>query len=169
MAFTGNAIFGFSFLFSKLALDTAEPLILLAVRFAAAFIFMNLLCLFGLAKIDIKGKNIMPLLILGLLQPVLYFISETFGLKYTTSSFTGIMIALIPIAGLFFGAVLLKERPTALQIFFSVLSVSGVLFMTAADDIGTFNIKGFIILIGAIVSAALFSIQSRAIADKYTA
>ena len=37
MSFAGNAIFGFSFLFSKLAMNIADPMVLLAVRFSVAF------------------------------------------------------------------------------------------------------------------------------------
>lgn len=169
MSFTGNAIFGFSFLFSKLAMDVAEPFVLLAVRFMTAFLLMTILQMTGLVRIHLKGKDIRPLLVLGLMQPVFYFICESYGIKYTSSSFAGTIIALCPIAGLVLGRILLKEKPTALQVIFSILSVAGVLIMTATDDMGGFQWKGFLILLGAVFSGAMFSTQSRSIADKFTA
>lgn len=169
MSFTGNAIFGFSFLFSRLALNVAEPSVLLAVRFLTAFLLMTVLQLTGAVRCDLKGKDIRPLLLLGLWQPVIYFICESYGIKLTSSSFAGILIALIPIAGLVLGAVVLKERPTGLQVFFSALSVAGVIVMTVGDGIGTFQWKGLLFLLGAVISGACFSVQSRHVADRFTA
>lgn len=169
MAFTGNAIFGFSFLFSKLAMDVAEPFVLLAVRFLTAFAVMHLLKTLHLVPCDLKGKNLRPLLLLGLMQPVIYFICESYGIRETSSSFAGIIIALIPIAGVGLGTVLLKERPTVLQLAFSILSVAGVIVMTAVDGMGTFQWRGFLFLLGAVISGAMFSVQSRSIADQFTA
>lgn len=168
MAFTGNAIFGFSFLFSKLAMNVAEPFVLLTVRFAAALALMTVLRMLGLVQCDLKGKNLKPLLLLGLYQPVVYFICESYGIKYTSSSFAGIIIALIPIAGVALGAALLKEKPTLAQAAFSLLSVAGVIVMTVMDDLGNFQWRGFLFLLGAVVSGAMFSVHSRSIAQQYT-
>ncbi len=169
MALVGNSIFGFSFLFSKLAMNVAEPYVLLAVRFTVAFLLMSLLILLKVVPMNLKGKNIRSLLILGLLQPVIYFICESYGIKYTSSSFAGILISLIPIAGVGLGTVILKEKPTLVQVIFSVISVAGVIIMTAMNEVGGFQMKGFVILLGAVLSGALFSIQSRYIADQFTA
>src|SRR5204862_345545 len=56
LAFLGFAIFGFSFMFSKEALEITTPFILLAVRFTVAFIILNLLLLTGKFKLHLKGK-----------------------------------------------------------------------------------------------------------------
>ena len=73
-ALFANIIFGFSFLFSKLALAVAHPLIILAVRFVAAFLILNLLWAMGFIKINFKGKPIGKLCLMALAQPLLYFI-----------------------------------------------------------------------------------------------
>lgn len=169
MAFTGNAIFGFSFLFSKLAMDVADPFVLLSMRFLTAFIVMNILRFTGLVPCNLKGKDIKPVILLGILQPVLYFIGESYGIKYSSSSFAGILISLIPIVGLVLGAVILKEKPTTPQVLFSILSVAGVLVMTVSGEGGAFQIKGFLILLIAVFTGAMFSVQSRSIAGKFTA
>lgn len=169
MAFTGNAIFGFSFLFSKLALDVAEPFVLLAVRFAVAFALMHLLRMTKLMPCDLKGKDWKPLILLGIYQPVIYFICESYGIRETSSSFAGIIIALIPIMGVALSGLLLKEQPTTAQVLFSLLSVGGVIVMTAVDGMGIFQWRGFLFLLGAVLSGAMFSVHSRRIADQFTA
>ena len=50
-------IFGFSYLFSKMAMNVAEPFILLLARFTTTFLVLNLLVLTGVCKIRLKGKK----------------------------------------------------------------------------------------------------------------
>lgn len=169
MALGGNAIFGFSFLFTKAAISVAEPFVLLAVRFCVAFLIMTVMKLTGILPIHLSGKSLRPLIILGLLEPVMYFIFETYGLANSPTSFAGIIIALIPIAGVACGMIFLRERPTRSQILFSVLSVGGVIVMTAIDEMAGIHWKGFLLLLGAVFSSAFYNVQNRRIADKYSA
>lgn len=103
---TGNAVFGFSFLFSKLALAVASPAVLIAVRFTVAFLVLNAVVFIGksirrrdgrpLVAFSLRGKPLKNVLLLALFQPVIYFIAENYGIVYTSSSFAGILIAIIP-------------------------------------------------------------------------
>jgi len=122
----GYSIFGFSFLFSKLALELASPFVLLSARFLAAFLVMNLLLLTKKVRLSLRGKPVGSLLLLGLVQPVLYFIFETYGIAMTSASFSGVMIGLVPVMGLIFGVVFLKETCSKFQILCTLLSVVGV-------------------------------------------
>jgi len=163
----GYSIFGFSFLFSKIALDRAAPFVLLSLRFLVAFGVMNLLLLTGRVRLSLKGKPVALLLLLGLVQPVLYFIFEAYGIALTSSAFSGAMIGLVPVAGLVFGAVFLRERCSLFQILCTVLSVAGVA-LTTSGEFG-FSAGGFILLLGAVVSAALFTVLSRHTAGVFSA
>ena len=111
----GYSIFGFSFLFSKTALDLTTPFVLLSFRFLTAFLVLNLLLFTGLQKISLKGKPVGRLLLMGLIQPVIYFICETYGIALTTSSFAGVVIGLAPVMGLLFGTLFLKRTPLNLN------------------------------------------------------
>ena len=164
----GYSIFGFSFLFSKLALDMTTPFVLLAVRFLTAFLVLNLLLLTGKAKISLKGKPVLPLLLMGLVQPVIYFICEAYGISMTSSSFSGVMIGLVPVAGLVFGVLFLKEKCTLFQVICTFCSVVGVT-LTTSGGMGDFSLPGFLLLLGAVTSGALFTVLSRSIADHFSA
>ena len=166
-ALAGYSIFGFSFLFSKTALNLTTPFVLLAVRFLAAFLLLNILVLVGVIKLDLKGKPIKMLLVLGLVQPVLYFICESYGIAMTTASFSGVMIGLVPVVGLVFDMIFMKERCTVLQAVFTVTSVVGVA-MTTTGGFGTVSILGFVLLLGAVVTAVLYAIISRKTAEHFS-
>ena len=166
-ALLGYSIFGFSFLFSKIALGLTDPFVLLSVRFLVAFAVLNLLWLTGRCSLSLRGKPVGALLALGLVQPVLYFVFESYGISQTSASFSGVMIGLAPVVGLVFGVMFLKEKCTAFQVACTLLSVVGVA-MTTTGGFGA-SFTGFLLLLGAVVSAALFAILSRGIAAHFSA
>ena len=169
-AFGGNAIFGLSFLFSKTAMGTATPLVLLSSRFALSFVILNLLLLTGRVKVELRGKPLGRLFLLGLFQPVAYFLCENYGLRLSASTFAAVMISLIPIASLIFAAFFLHERPTVLQCVCSVVSVSGVVLLSLlGSSEGTFSPVGCLLLVGAIASAVGFNALSRRLAASVSA
>lgn len=156
-------IFGFTFMFSKVALDYVRPIGLIAYRFLMAILVLEILRRFKVIHIRFEKKHIKDLFLVALFQPILYFIFETFGIKLTTSGEAGMMIALIPIFVTILSSIILKEAPKKVQIFFILLSVSGVLviqFLKSSSGLDV-NFWGLILLLGAVISAALFNIASR--------
>lgn len=156
-------IFGFTFMFSKVALNYVLPIGLIAYRFLIAFLVLEALRWFKIIHISFKKEGFKKLLLVALLQPILYFLFETYGLRLTTSGEAGMMIALIPIFVTVFSAIMLKERAKKAQIAFILLSVSGVVLiqiMNSSSTVGS-SLFGFLLLLGAVISAALFNIASR--------
>ena len=166
-AVLSSVIFGFSFLAAKLALGWADPSVMLSVRFLTAFALMSLLLFSGKQQAAFRGKPVGKLLLMGLIQPVVYFICETNGIALTTASFSGVMIGLIPVAGLILGVVFLKENCTALAAAFTVLSVVGV-GMTTTGGFGAFSLPGFLYLLGAVLAAATFAVISRSLSGVFS-
>ena len=156
-------IFGFSFMFSKVALDYVTPIGLISYRFLTAFLVIELLRLFGFIKIRLKFTYVKSLLLVAIFQPVLYFLFEVYGLARTSSSEAGMMIALIPIFVSILSALILKEKPKVIQVFFIVLSVFGIIYIQVSKSSSglQFELVGFLLLFGAVLSAAVFNITSR--------
>ena len=175
----GNSIFGFSFLFSKLALQITVPTVLIAVRFTAAFLLLNLIVLVGrrmknrngeaLITFTLKGKPLGPILLLALFQPVLYYIAENYGIMYTSSAFAGIIIAVIPLMGIVLDVLLMHAKVSAKQILCAVCSVAGVAITTiGAQDLNS-SLKGVCFLMVAVLSGALFYVLSKNAGKYYSA
>ena len=161
-------IFGFSFMFSKIALGYISPMGLIAYRFLIAFLVFEILRITKVIKIRFDRKFLLPLFLVAIFQPILYFIFESYGLTKISSSEAGMMIALIPIFVTILSSFILKEKPKKLQIAFILLSVSGIiliqLFKTNLDFSG--SLIGFILLFMAVLSAAFFNIASRSASKK---
>ena len=161
-------IFGLSYLFSKMALNIAEPLILLCARFTVTFIVLNLLVLTGAMKLNLRGKSLAGPILLGVLQPVLYFIFENYGLKYTTTSFTGVVASVSPVFTAILGALILKERPTRRQWLFIGVSILGVLMVSLKPGGGENTLLGCVCLIAAYFSGSFYSLWVRRLSKRFT-
>ena len=162
------SIFGLSYLFSKMALNVAEPLILLSVRFTITFAVLNLLAAFGIGKLRLRKKNLFGPILVGVLQPVLYFILENYGLKYTTTSFTGMVSSISPIFTTILGMLLLKEKPNRKQWLFIFISITGVAMVSMGSGSGTNTWAGCLCLLGAYLTGALYSILIRKLSSQFT-
>lgn len=163
------SIFGLSYLFSKMALGVAEPMILLCVRFSVTFVVLNLLVLFRVLKLHLRGKKLMGPILLGILQPVLYFILENYGLKYTTTSFTGIISSISPIFTAILGVFLLREKPTWKQWACICLSIVGVLLVSLGSSGGENTWLGCVCLLAAYFSGSFYSILVRKLSKDFSA
>lgn len=156
-------IFGFTFMFSKTVMEYIKPMGLLAYRFLVAYLAFEILRIFGVVKIRFSRKYIIPVLLVTIMQPILYFIFEAYGLMHTSSGEAGMMIALIPIFVTILSAIILKEKPKMIQVIFILFSFLGVIIIQAfksSDDIHS-EFIGFVLLFFAVLTAALFNIASR--------
>lgn len=169
-ALFANVIFGFSFLFTKLALQCGTPIQLLAYRFTFAFLLMNIIALATQRKPALKGKPLGSLLLMGLCQPLIYFVCENYGMLYTNTTFAGVLIALVPIAAMILGVLLLGEKTSWRQAACCVISVAGVVWMAMKNrSEGTVQLVGILLLVGAVLSAAGFNILSRKASALFSA
>jgi len=169
-AIISSILFGLSFLFSKIALTVANPLALVAFRFLLAFSVMTTLIIFRIFKVNYKNKPIKELILVCLAEPVVYFIFETYGIRETSSSIAGLMLAIIPIAVTILGVYFLKEIPSIKRVMYIVISVSGVAIigvMSASDNTST-SLRGILLLLGAVTCAGLFTIISRKASKHFT-
>ena len=164
-----HVLWGFSFMASRTALNHVPVFLLLSHRFLLAFLVMNLLLLTGRFRLELKGKRLGMLLLLGLMEPVVYFIGEQYGILHSSTIFSGVMIAMIPIAATLAAGPVLKERPTAGQLIFSLVSVGGVIGIgLLSRSSGTLDLVGLIALIIAVASAAAYSLLSRSQSGNFS-
>ncbi|MCW3489837.1 DMT family transporter [Dethiobacter alkaliphilus] len=165
-----SVFFGLSFMFTREALDVLAPLQLLGFRFALAALAMTLLRAAGWIKINLRGKNLRAVLLVALLQPFLYFIFETTGVRLTSASEAGMMMGLIPVMTVILEIPFFKTVPSFKQLAAVIMSVSGVFFivlMQGSVDL-SYNIWGTLALLGAVVCAGLYNIYSKKSSQAFT-
>ena len=162
-------IYGFSFMFSRIALLHTSGDVLLTIRFAVSMLIMLLLALIGPYTISLRGKPVGRFLLLGFCQPVLYFLGETAGIQYTNSSFAGIIISLIPVMTALLSAIFLHDRIEPRIMGWILCSVCGVVILSAAQtSSGAIQFKGIIYLLIAVFAASAFYVLSKSTSDAFT-
>lgn len=166
-------IFGFSFLFTKVVLSYLLPFQLIGLRFALAALVLSALAWLQVIKLNIKLSSLPDLLKVAVWQPVLYFTCETYGVKYTTASESGVIISLVPVVVAVLSYFILKEKATSRQFLFISAAVAGVAFMVVGSSAGRAaapweHIMGIFFLFGAVLAGGFYSIYSRRAAEKYT-
>jgi len=123
--FSAVLLWGLSFVVTKVALAQLPVFVLLMVRFAmAGGLFLLLLLRRGLPRLSFREH--MVFVLLAVLNPGLYFLGESYGIKYTSASKASLIIATIPVVVLGLSFLLLRERPRPHQVGGIVLSVAGV-------------------------------------------
>lgn len=164
-ALTSSVIFGMSFMFSSLALDVAQPAVLLAFRFTVAVAGMSLALLANeavgklrgrrLFAFSLTGKPVWKLILLGLVQPVAYFIFENYGILYTSSAVAGTIIAVVPVGCILMDVLVLHERVTLRQVLCAVGAVGGVALISGGGAV-VISALGLLFLLLTMLSDVLY-------------
>ena len=163
-------IVGLSFLFTKLALDVANPIDILAHRFIASFIALSIPVLLKLTPVNFNLKRILKVLPLAILYPLCFFGFQTFGLQHATSSEAGIILASAPIFTMIMASYFLKEKSNIYQKLSIAISLVGVVYITLkkGSSINLSNTKGIILLLMSALSFSGYSILARKLTKDYT-
>ena len=165
-AISCEAIFGLSYIFTKQATQSTSEFSLLAFRFFVAFVVMSILVVIKVVKINFKGKSILPLIILGIIDPCCYFIGETIGIANSTASESGIFLACIPVASLTASTIFLKEKPSKTQISGILVTLVGVMITVfAVSTDSSFSLKGYLFLLIAVAAYSMYSVTVSKLSD----
>ena len=164
-------------MFSKLALEKAAPTVLLAVRFTVAVAAMTLVILVNalvgklrgrpLFTFSLRGKPVYQLLLLGIVQPVAYFIFENYGILYTSSAVAGTIIAAVPVCCILMDVLVLHEKVTLKQVLCAVCAIGGVALISAGGAVMV-SALGMLFLLLTMLSDTLYYGISHSAAKLFT-
>lgn len=176
-ALTSAVIFGMSFMFSKLALEVAAPTVLLAFRFTVAVAAMSLVILVNalvgrlrgrpLFAFSLRGKPVYKLVLLGIVQPVAYFIFENYGILYTSSAVAGTIIAAVPVCCILMDVLVLHERVTVKQVLCALGAIGGVALISVGGAMMV-SALGMLFLVLTMLSDTLYYGISHNAAKRFT-
>ncbi|ANY69269.1 transporter [Paenibacillus sp. BIHB 4019] len=163
-------IIGFSFLFAKLSLGSAQPLDTLTFRFAFSFLIMTIPVALGMIKLNYRGKPLFKALLLAAMYPLGFFTLQAFGLLHASSAEGGILYAFTPVVTMIIASIFLKERTSLLQKLSIFLSVFGVvfIFMMKGSSIDLSNMLGISLLFLTCFAFAGYSVLARSLSKHFS-
>ena len=166
----GNIFWGFSFLFTRVALgvEGVNPNILLSHRFILSTLLMLIPVTMGRIKISFKGKHLGPVAIL-LFAQLAYFLTETYAVEATNATVSGLVLAVVPVVTIGTGILFLKEYPTKRQAFFCLMPVVGIILMTVSGkELGVVTPVGIAFLAAMLLLSALYKTVNRKASQEFS-
>jgi drug/metabolite transporter (DMT)-like permease len=102
-------------------------------------------------------------------NPFLYFLGENYGLKYSSSTITAVIIATIPVFSPVVARITLNERLSWYNITGILISFLGVVIMLMNKGMNIMiDPKGVLFLAGAVVSALIYSVLLKKLSTDYS-
>lgn len=138
-----------------------DVLQLLAFRFTLASLGLLVLILTGVLKVDYRGKKMRQVFLIGLFQPILYYICETYGLQRFPSSQAGILMAMTPVISSLMAVLVFHEHPRASQWGCIGISILGVVTLNLGPADTAATPLGFVLILGAAFMTSLNNITVR--------
>lgn len=167
-----NVIFGLGVPVTKALLDDwVTPIGYMASRCVFAAIIFWVVAAF-MPKEHVDKKDMMVLLLGGLLG---FVISQTLtaeALKFTTPVYFSLVAALTPIAVMILAAIFLKERISGLKIVGVVMGIGGALLMlyfSWTSGAGSDDLLGISLAVLSVLTWAIYLIITRKVSAKYSA
>ncbi len=161
---------GMSFIGTKYCLAVLNPISIVLIRLVFSVVFLVLLGKWLDLLDKIKPKHWKWFIILAFFEPFLYFMGETYGLKYVSATIGSIIISTIPLFVPWGGWLFFKEKVGWKNFLGIVISVIGVLF-TLLDKNMEFTASwlGVGLVSIAVISAVAYTLIIRYIAYDYSA
>lgn len=167
-----NVIFGLGVPVTKALLDDwVTPIGYMASRCVFAAIIFWVVAAF-MPKEHVDKKDMIVLLLGGLLG---FVISQTLtaeALKFTTPVYFSLVAALTPIAVMILAAIFLKERISGLKIVGVVMGIGGALLMlyfSWTSGAGSDDLLGISLAVLSVLTWAVYLIITRKVSAKYSA
>lgn len=164
------SIIGFSFLFVKIALRSADTMSLLAHRFTLAALCICIYRFFNPGKISVKRVDWLKIIPFSFSYPISFFMFQTLGLKIISSSEAGIVQATAPILTLIAARIILKEQIKNLQKLFILISVSGMIFINVLNgfSLSHYSYWGFLFIFMSSMSFAVYNVLAKKLSKDYS-
>ncbi|HQF12099.1 MAG TPA: DMT family transporter [Paludibacteraceae bacterium] len=161
-------IWAFSFIWTKEALTSFRPMLLITCRLIIASVLMLIVSILSGRFQKIQKQDLKWFLLLALFEPYLYYIGETFGLTMVSSTLASVIISTIPVFSPLLAFLFLKERIGWFNVAGIILSLTGV-FLVIFEPSGNFHVQplGIVLLFFAVFSAICYAVVLQKISIHY--
>lgn len=163
-------LWGMSFIWTDRLFDCGVPVFTYAfTRMAIAALLLLLFTKFTGKLQKIEPADYKWIFLLGLFEPFLYFIGESFGLKATQSPVvTAVVIATIPLFCIVYERLFCNRKINRLTILGIVMTIPGVLLVALeGGSVSVEHLYGLAFLFLAVFSSIGFSVNAKRLSSKY--
>jgi drug/metabolite transporter (DMT)-like permease len=159
---------GLSFVWVKIVYLYYRPFTVVTIRLFLATILLLLYQNIFKVRQKVAISDIPKFLLLAFFEPFCYFLGESFGMQYVSSTIASIIIATIPVFSPIFSFLFYSEKLSRFGFLGLIISVLGIILLVV-DKNFNFNapIKGIALLLFAVVSAIGYGIVAKKLTFIY--
>jgi drug/metabolite transporter (DMT)-like permease len=153
-----NLFWALSFVGYKVAYKYFEPMALIFLRMVIASAFLYLIIRLTGKVEKIRSEDRGRFLVLALLEPLLYFLGESYGMKLVSSTTGAVIVSTIPLLTPIAAWFLLREKVGWIKLAGIFMSFIGVCFVLIGKGF-TLNAPplGILLMFVAVISAVLYT------------
>jgi drug/metabolite transporter (DMT)-like permease len=167
-AMVAMIFWSFSFVWVKIAYLAYGPLTVIFFRLILSVGLLLILSLFVRKLQKLQRKDYPIFILLALFEPFLYFMGESYGLLYVSSTVAAVIVATIPLFAPVVAWYLYRERLSPMNILGLGISFLGVCLVILNNDLSfSASPKGVLLEFLAVFSAVGYSAVLRKLAFRY--
>ncbi|MFO7658275.1 MAG: DMT family transporter [Bacteroidales bacterium] len=157
-----------TFIWYKQAYPVVSPISLVTLRLLIAVVLLFIIVKVSKRLDVISKKDIPGFLLLAFFEPLVYFLGESYGLKYISSTLASLMVATIPLITPFAAYYIFKEKLSPGNYLGIIISVIGIALIIQTGQ-GNFvsTPLGVSLMLMAVFSTIGFSVYVKKLSPKY--
>ncbi len=160
---------GWSFVATKICLDYMTPLEVIGLRYLLGLPLLLVVILVKRVKLSFARKDL-GLVILASIVVTVHFLIQITGMKYTTATNTGWIIAVTPLVLMVLSVIFLKEKITLKAVVGVAIATVGILLLVSRGnlfDLGWLGSVGDWLILGSAHTWAIYTVLTRDVARRY--
>ncbi len=166
----GAVVFwGISYVWMKNVYEYYEPITTMFLRLSLSSVMLYFILKIMRWNEKIAREDYRDFIILSFFSPFLFFIGESFGLKYVTATLASVIVATIPVFTPWLGLIIFRERFSIINFLGFFISFAGVCIMVLDADFRlTASPLGIGFLLLAVISALINIVILKKMTVKYS-
>ena len=169
LAVTAMLIWGVSFVWTKIVFNYYGPITTVFIRLVISTIILYLISNYVFRREKVSRKDYKLFMISSFLNPFLYFMGESFGLKLVSPTIAAVIISTIPVFTPLAAYFSLKERLSRFNILGIFISFVGILILILKKNLSlNASPHGVLILLVGVAAAVFYTIYLKRLTLKYS-
>ncbi len=159
--------FALSFVWFKIANISYGPITIVLFRLVISSVILFFFTRISKRLILPDKKDFKYILLLAFFEPFLYFMGESFGLQYLSSTVAAVIISTIPLVAPFAAYFFFKEKVSTRNLIGIIISFTGVILVIFEFGVGlTASPLGILLQFTAVLSAVGYTVVLHKISTK---
>lgn len=159
---------GLSYVWFKVANEAYRPLLIVFMRLLLSVVLLSIYLMISRGFEKVRKKDMKYFALLAFCEPFMYFIGESIGLTYVSSTTASVLIATIPVFAAIGAWIFYREKLNLVNYIGIAISLAGVfVFVLSKGGDLSFDYRGLLLILLAVISATGYTLTLKKLAGSY--